>query len=118
MPTEPLCRMSAVDAVAALRRRDLKPADLITAAIARIEAVDGEINALPIRCFERALDQAKAMENAPDDEATLLAGLPIAFAWGSTALSFGLSLLVGVTFGLMPAIRAANVDPIEALRGE
>ena len=47
-----------------------------------------------------------------------LAGLPIAFAWGSTALSFGLSLLVGVTFGLMPAMRAANVDPIDALRGE
>ena len=45
-------------------------------------------------------------------------GLPMAFAWESTALSFIISLLVGVTFGLMPAIRAANVNPIDALRGD
>ena len=45
-------------------------------------------------------------------------GLPMAFAWESTALSFGISLMVGVTFGLMPAVRAANIDPIDALRGE
>lgn len=44
--------------------------------------------------------------------------LPMAFAWESTALAFGISLLVGVTFGLMPAVRAANIDPIDALRGE
>lgn len=45
-------------------------------------------------------------------------GLPMAFAWESTALAFFISLIVGVTFGLMPAVRAANIDPIEALRGE
>ena len=45
-------------------------------------------------------------------------GLPMAFAWESTALSFVISLLVGVTFGLMPAVRAANVNPIDALRGD
>ena len=47
-----------------------------------------------------------------------VAGLPMVIAWESTALSFGISLGVGVTFGLMPAMRAANVDPIDALRGE
>jgi len=45
-------------------------------------------------------------------------GLPVAISWVSMVLSFGISLLVGVTFGLVPAIRAANVDPIEALRGK
>ena len=45
-------------------------------------------------------------------------GLPVAFAWESMILSFAISFVVGVTFGLWPAVRAANVNPIEALRGE
>ncbi|MCA9180006.1 MAG: ABC transporter permease, partial [Planctomycetales bacterium] len=36
----------------------------------------------------------------------------------SIPIAFGISLVVGVVFGLFPAIRAAQMNPIEALRHE
>jgi putative ABC transport system permease protein len=39
-------------------------------------------------------------------------------SWISIVLSVGVSIITGVIFGLFPAIKAAKLDPIEALRYE
>ena len=44
--------------------------------------------------------------------------LAATLTWQSIVQAFGVALLVGVVFGLYPAIRASRLDPMEALRYE
>jgi putative ABC transport system permease protein len=49
---------------------------------------------------------------------TFVPGLPVQLAWSYIAAAFAISLLIGVTAGVMPAIKAARLNPLEALRAE
>ena len=74
-----LCRLTATEAVARLRRGEIHASDLVEASIERIESVDDVVNALPIQCFDRARAQAeKLSDEAPSRDPKSLLGLPIA----------------------------------------
>lgn len=45
-----------------------------------------------------------------------MAGIPIAISVPAIVASVGFSMVIGIVFGLLPSIKAANLNPIEALR--
>ena len=79
MAPNELWQMNATEVVHALKQREIHSAELVETAISRIEAVDDKVNALPIRCFARAFDQAKAFDGSEAyKNPKSLGGLPIA----------------------------------------
>jgi putative ABC transport system permease protein len=47
-----------------------------------------------------------------------LSPVPAAITWWSLTLAFGVSAVVGIVFGVVPAQRAGRLDPVAALRSE
>jgi len=86
-----LSEKSALETVAAIRRGETTALQECEAAIARIEARDGTLNAVVVRDFDRAREQARAVDAGPRDlpllgvpmtvkESYNVAGLPT--CWG------------------------------------
>ena len=75
--SEELVRATACNIVDRLRKNDITPHDLLDALETRIGKVDGQVNALPTLCFDRARTQADKLMKKPAGERGLLAGMPV-----------------------------------------
>jgi amidase len=69
-------RLTARQAVDLLRNGKVSPLELVEAAAARIDAVDGDVNALPTRCYDRARGHARRLMDLTPGDRGPLAGLP------------------------------------------
>lgn len=73
-----LYKLTAREAVALLRKREVSPLELVDASIDRIEKTDPQLNAMVTRCFERARDHARRIMGEKTGRApNFLYGLPI-----------------------------------------
>ena len=74
-----LCDLGAVELRRMIGAKEISPVELLETCIARVEAVDGAVNAMVTRDFERARETAKAAERAvtAGDALGALHGLPI-----------------------------------------
>ena len=76
MTVHELTRLSAREAVRLLHAGEVSPLELIDAALARMDAVDSIVNAVPTRCPDRAREHARRImdRTAPSGR---LGGLPV-----------------------------------------
>lgn len=72
-----LIRMTATAIVDGLKSGQISPLDCLDALENRVAEVDGPINALPTRCFDRARTEARKLMQKPLAERGVLAGLPV-----------------------------------------
>jgi aspartyl-tRNA(Asn)/glutamyl-tRNA(Gln) amidotransferase subunit A len=105
--------MAAHELAALMRRRELKPSELMAATIARIEALNPRFNAFCAMRSEAAMSEARAIDEriARGDEVGPLAGLPLAVK--------DLEGVAGMvtTFGSVPfKNNVAHQDSIEVAR--
>lgn len=77
--SDELWRFEANQVVDLLKNNDVSPTEIVKSSINRIEEVDVNINAIPIKCFDRALRKAKEIDiNEEKKNWKSLLGLPIA----------------------------------------
>src|SRR5947209_11684116 len=75
--SDELIRQDAVTIVGRLKGGEVTPHDLLDALEKRIAEVDGAVNALPTRCFDRARQHVDRLMQQPVEHRGQLAGMPI-----------------------------------------
>lgn len=107
-----LIALSACEVADALERGELRPGDLVEASIARIEATDGAVNALPVRCYERARAQAQAIEAGA--LRSVLGGIPIVVKDNNDVGGVGTSGGTPIFRDRVPAVSDRTIAHLEA----
>ena len=59
MSRDELWKMTAVEAVARLKKKEISPLDLVEASAQRMAEVEPSVNAMPTLCLDRARDHAR-----------------------------------------------------------
>ena len=106
---------SATELAAAIRRRELGPVEAVEAHIETIERLDPLVNAVVVRCFERAREEARAAERAPaaGEDDGLLHVVPITV---KEAVELRACPLPTACPGRRPAREGANAPAVGGLR--
>lgn len=107
--------MSAVQAIGEIRAGRMSPLDAVDAAIARIEATDPVINAMPVRCFDKARAAARTMMEARPrgGDWPMLCGLPLAIKDNTDLAGVPTSGGSPITNGRVPSFSDPVVQLLE-----
>src|SRR6201747_173828 len=109
-----LIQATACAIVDKLNSGDVTPLDLLDVLEARIGEVDGQVNALPTLCFDRARTRARELMKKPVGARGLLAGLPMPIK-DLTAFPGVLTTLVSPIYkDTIPAFSDLVVEHLEA----
>jgi aspartyl-tRNA(Asn)/glutamyl-tRNA(Gln) amidotransferase subunit A len=103
-----LCFMPAAEAARRIWAKELSPVELMTAVLARIEALEPRVNAFAALAAEAALDGAKAAEAALSSGEALgpLHGLPVTIK--------DLAPVAGLPYQSGSHIKAGNIATVDA----
>lgn len=112
-----LISATATDLVDRLRDGSVSPLDLIDTLEARIGEVDGDLNALPTLCLDRARENARALMKRPVEERGVLAGMPVAIKDLEPVANVRCTFGSPIFSDFMPTASDCMVEHVEASGG-